>query len=78
MGAPSVSNASAAPVLQIWATGTTLFAIAENYLGDATQWDRIASLNGIDDPWLTGAPQSILIPPVNAGAGGQVVIPSGG
>lgn len=78
MPASGVSSASAAPVQQIWATGTTLFAIAEQYLGDATQWDRIASLNGISDPWLTGVPQSILIPPVSTAASGQVVTPSGG
>ena len=35
-------------------TGGTLFQVAALYLGDATQWDKIASLNNISDPWLSG------------------------
>ena len=35
-------------------SGTTLFRVAALYLGDATQWNRIAHLNGIKDPVLTG------------------------
>ena len=34
--------------------GGTLFRLAMVHLGDATQWDRIAVLNGLDDPVLTG------------------------
>ena len=34
--------------------GGTLFRLAMVHLGDATQWDRIAGLNGLDDPVLTG------------------------
>ena len=33
--------------------GTTLFHVAALYLGDATQWSRIASINNIHDPFLT-------------------------
>ena len=35
-------------------TGGNLFDVANRFLGDATQWTRIAALNGIDDPWLNG------------------------
>ena len=31
---------------------TTLFHVAVRYLGDATQWTRIARLNGMSDPFL--------------------------
>lgn len=34
--------------------GGTLFRLAMVHLGDATQWVRIARLNGLDDPVLTG------------------------
>ncbi len=34
--------------------GGTLFDIACRYLGDAALWEDIATLNGIDDPWLSG------------------------
>jgi hypothetical protein len=34
--------------------GGNLFRIALEELGDAEQWDRIADLNNLDDPWLTG------------------------
>lgn len=33
--------------------GTTLFRIASEYLGDATQWSRIALVNNLNDPYLT-------------------------
>ncbi|HQT62776.1 MAG: hypothetical protein B7Z75_14435 [Acidocella sp. 20-57-95] len=32
--------------------GGNLFALAARYLGDATQWIRIAQLNGLTDPVL--------------------------
>ncbi len=34
--------------------GGTLFEVALTYLNDGTQWDRIAKLNGLNDPFLTG------------------------
>ncbi|WP_293857192.1 LysM peptidoglycan-binding domain-containing protein [uncultured Alsobacter sp.] len=52
----------------ITVTGGTLFAIAAQYLGDATQWNRIARLNGLTDPFLTGT-VTLRIPPANANAG---------
>ncbi len=49
----------------------TLFGVAETYLGDATQWNRIAALNGISDPWLSGL-TVLRIPDQDASAGGGV------
>ena len=40
-------------------------------LGDATQWNRIAALNGISDPWLSGL-TVLRIPDQDASAGGGV------
>ncbi|WP_158746083.1 hypothetical protein [Acidisphaera sp. L21] len=34
--------------------GGNLFRIAAEQLGDATQWIRIAELNALSDPVLTG------------------------
>ncbi len=47
----------------------TLFHVALSYLGDATQWGRIASLNVINDPWLDGL-VTLKIPDVEVSAGG--------
>jgi nucleoid-associated protein YgaU len=52
-------------------SGGNLFQIAAQYLQDATQWIRIAQLNGISDPWLNGL-QSLTLPDVDASAGGGV------
>ena len=51
--------------------GGNLFAIAAAELGDATQWIRIAQLNNLADPFLTGL-NVLLIPsidPTQAGLG---------
>ncbi len=48
-----------------------LFAVAANYLGDATQWNRIAALNQLSDPWLTEL-TTIELPPLGASTGGGV------
>jgi nucleoid-associated protein YgaU len=52
----------------ITVAGGNLFALAAQYLGDATQWNRIARLNGLRDPTLTGI-VTLSIPDVNAAAG---------
>jgi nucleoid-associated protein YgaU len=52
-------------------SGGNLFQIAAQYLLDATQWIRIAQLNGISDPWLDGL-QSLTLPDPDASAGGGV------
>lgn len=55
--------------------GDNLFRIAAVYLGDATQWNRIAELNlaalgGVADPFIQpGALVTLLIPPVSRKAG---------
>lgn len=51
--------------------GGDLFHIAAQYLGDATQWNRIAQLNGLTDPVLYGV-ITLLIPDVDASAGGGI------
>jgi len=52
-------------------TGGNLFQIAAQYLQDATQWIRIAQLNGISDPWLSGI-VTLTLPDVNISAGGGI------
>lgn len=46
------------------AVDVSLFHVAAQYLGDATQWWRIAQVNGMSDPDLTwlSAPIQIDIP----------------
>ena len=44
----------ALPAKIVRASGTNLFRIAATELGDPTQWYRIASLNGLVDPWIDG------------------------
>ncbi len=51
--------------------GGTLFAVAAEFLDDATQWNRIAALSGLSDPWLDGL-TSLLVPDADASAGGGV------
>ncbi len=49
----------------------TLFHVAAAELGDATQWLRIARLNGLNDPVLAG-PVTLRLPPRDADAGGGI------
>lgn len=56
-------------VTSINLSSANLFQLAAQYLGDATQWGRIAGLNGFTDFIVTGLTAPILIPPVSAGAG---------
>ena len=53
-------------------TGGSLFQIASEYLGDATQWIRIAQLNGLSDPMLHGL-VSLRLPEMDTTAGGGIV-----
>jgi len=55
----------------ITVAGGDLFHIAAVQLGDATQWVRIAQLNGLRDPQLSGI-TTLRLPPVNAQAGGGI------
>jgi hypothetical protein len=56
---------------RITVMGGTLFHVAAEELGDATQWLRIARLNGLDDPVLRGL-VTLVLPPRDAAAGGGV------
>jgi hypothetical protein len=56
---------------QLTLAGGNLFQVAALHLGDATQWLRIAQLNGLTDPMLSGV-VTLLIPPVNPSAGGGI------
>lgn len=51
--------------------GGNLFQIALQQLGDATQWSRIAELNGLIDPILKGV-VTLEIPVVDPAAGGGI------
>lgn len=42
--------------------GTTLFQIAADYLGDASQWTRIALINGVRDPFLFATSTTLRLP----------------
>lgn len=55
----------------ITVAGGDLFRLAMERLGDATQWNRIAVLNGLDDPVLTGL-VTLQLPGVDPGAGGGI------
>ena len=55
-------------VQTITVAGGNLFQIAAQYLGDASQWNRIAALNGMTDPMLTGL-TTLTLPPVSKSAG---------
>ena len=51
--------------------GGNLFQIAAEQLGDATQWIRIAQMNGLSDPMLVGL--TVLQMPVrDPSAGGGI------
>jgi hypothetical protein len=51
--------------------GGNLFQIAAQQLGDATQWIRIAQLNNLTDPMLSGV-TTLQIPAVDPSAGGGI------
>jgi hypothetical protein len=48
-----------------------LFHIAAVHLGDATQWIRIAQLNGLSDPLLVDL-TILLIPDIKPDGGGGI------
>lgn len=58
---------------QITVNGGNLYQIAAQYLGDASQWVRIALQNGLSDPFLSvTAPITLAIPDNNPNATGGV------
>jgi hypothetical protein len=46
-------------------TGTDCFALAAQYLGDATEFYRIMAQNDLTDPLILGEPVQIVIPDVD-------------
>lgn len=52
--------------------GGNLFAVAAQYLGDATKWYQIAVINGLTDPMLTG-PLTLTIPPSGLPSNGGIL-----
>lgn len=69
MSAPTRSPQGARTVS---AVNADLFALAEQYLGDATQWTRIADLNAVDGvppDYLVTGPVTLTIPPKGSGTG---------
>ena len=63
------------PLRIIRVIGGNLFRVAQQQYGDATQWDRIATANGISDPWLVGF-YALAIPPAlpNPTQGGAISV----
>ena len=51
--------------------GGNLFLVAAQQLADATQWIRIAQLNDLSDPMLTGI-VTLAIPNIDKNAGGGI------
>jgi hypothetical protein len=50
-----------------------LFQVAAQYLGDATQWIRIAQLNRLSDPMIANA-TTLVLPSIDRTAGGGIVV----
>ncbi len=61
----------------ITVAGGNLYALALQYLGDATQWNRIAQVNGLTDPVIAGI-KTLQIPSVDPSAGGGIYVPVSG
>jgi len=56
---------------KITVTGGDLFRVAAQYLNDATQWHRIARVNSLTDPVLSGT-VTLFIPDIDPSAGGGI------
>jgi nucleoid-associated protein YgaU len=54
-------------------TGGDLYRLALQYLGDATQWNRIAQANNLLDPVIVGN-QTLNLPSVNPEATGGILV----
>jgi hypothetical protein len=61
----------------ITVAGGNLYELALQYLGDATQWNRIAQENDLIDPMLNGL-VTLNIPSVDPSAGGGIYVPNSG
>lgn len=60
-------------VTSITVAGGNLFQIAAQYLGDASQWNRIAALNGLWDFIIVGTVTLQIPPPDNTAANGGIL-----
>lgn len=58
---------------QITVVGGNLFQLAAVELGDATQWIRIAQLNQLSDPMISGL-MTLMIPDPDPNAGGGIAV----
>jgi nucleoid-associated protein YgaU len=54
-------------------TGGDLYHLALQYLGDGTQWNRIAQANNLLDPVITGT-MTLIIPAVNPQLTGGILV----
>jgi len=52
--------------------GGNLFALAAQYLGDATKWYQIAKANGLSDPMIVGT-ATLTIPQSSIASNGGVL-----
>lgn len=60
-------------MITVTVTSGNLFQLAAQYLGDATQWNRIVLLNNLPpDPFLSGT-YTLQMPSVDPNAGGGIL-----
>ena len=59
----------------ITVAGGNLYRIALEQLGDATQWNRIAQLNGLLEPVVTGLVM-LKIPAIASNVSGGIYVPA--
>ncbi len=60
-------------VTVVTVAGGNLFQLAAKYYGDASMWNRIAALNGLWDPVITGTLTLNIPPPDKAAANGGIL-----
>lgn len=60
----TIFSSAATPVTTIQAINPNLYLLAAQYYGDATQWQTIASANGLTDPQPIGT-YTLTIPPAS-------------
>ncbi|MCE2563664.1 hypothetical protein [Komagataeibacter sp. FNDCF1] len=63
-----------ATTIRVTAADISLYHVAARWLGDAAQWWRIAQLNGMVDPDLSGfaMPVGLVLPAADASLGSGV------
>lgn len=68
--ATNIQVASTNKVITV--AGGNLFAIAAQYLNDATKWYQIAAANGLSDPMITGI-ATLVIPQNSIASNGGIL-----